>query len=108
MVEYDEHDPIRGKAVIQPHGDRYLIANPPAMPLTTAELDHVAELPYVREPHPSVRQHGRRARHRGGALLRHPQPGLLWSLQLLLPGLSPGPDRSPPAATRASSVKSPP
>ena len=52
LVEYDEHDPIRGKAVIQPHGDRYLIANPPAMPLTTAELDHVAELPYMREPHP--------------------------------------------------------
>ena len=52
LVEYDEHDPIRGRAVIQPHGDRYLIANPPAMPLTTAELDHVAELPYMREPHP--------------------------------------------------------
>lgn len=52
LVEYDEHDPIRGKAVIQPHGDRYLIANPPAMPLSTAELDHVAELPYMREPHP--------------------------------------------------------
>lgn len=29
LVEYDEHDPIRGRAVIQPHGDRYLIANPP-------------------------------------------------------------------------------
>ena len=33
LVEYDEHDPVRGRAVIQPHGDRYLIANPPAMPL---------------------------------------------------------------------------
>ena len=52
LVEYDEHDPVRGKAVIQPHGDQYLIYNPPAMPLTTAELDHVAELPYMRESHP--------------------------------------------------------
>ena len=52
LVEYDEHDPIRGRAVIQPHGDRYLIANPPAMPLDTQELDEVAELPYLREPHP--------------------------------------------------------
>ena len=52
LVEYDEHDPVRGKAVIQPHGSEYLIYNPPAMPLTTAELDHVAELPYMREPHP--------------------------------------------------------
>ena len=52
LVEYDEHDPIRGKAVIQPHGNRYLICNPPAMPLNTQELDEVAELPYMREPHP--------------------------------------------------------
>ena len=51
-MEYDEHDPIRGKAVIQPHGNRYLICNPPAMPLNTQELDQVAELPYMREPHP--------------------------------------------------------
>jgi len=53
LTEYDEHDPVRGKAVIQPHGDRYLVANPPMSPLTTPELDHVAELPYMREPHPS-------------------------------------------------------
>jgi uncharacterized radical SAM protein YgiQ len=51
-VEYDEHDPVRGRAILQPHGDRILVVNPPAMPLTTAQLDAVAELPYVREPHP--------------------------------------------------------
>lgn len=51
-MEYEEHDPVRGKAVLQRHGDRLLIVNPPAMPLTTEELDFVAELPYVREPHP--------------------------------------------------------
>ena len=52
MIQYEEHDPVRGKAILQRHGDRLLIVNPPAMPLTTAELDFVAELPYVREPHP--------------------------------------------------------
>ena len=52
MVEYQEHDAVLGKAVIQRHGDRFLIVNPPAFPLSTAELDRVAELPYVREPHP--------------------------------------------------------
>ena len=52
LVEYDEHDPIRGRAVIQPHGEQYLIVNPPAMPLNTQELDAVAELPYQRRPHP--------------------------------------------------------
>lgn len=51
-VEYDEHDPIRGKAILQRHGDQLLIVNPPAMPLSTPELDHVAELPYMRLPHP--------------------------------------------------------
>ncbi len=52
MVEYDEHDPIRGKAVLQPCEGRCLVVNPPAMPLTTAELDAVFELPYTKEPHP--------------------------------------------------------
>ena len=52
QIQYEEHDPIRGKAILQRHGDRLLIVNPPAMPLTTQELDFVAELPYVREPHP--------------------------------------------------------
>ncbi len=51
-IQYDEHDPIRGRAVIQRHGDRLLIVNPPAMPLTTEEFDAVAELPYTREVHP--------------------------------------------------------
>ena len=50
--EYKEHDPIRGKTMAQQHGDRYLVVNPPAMPLSTEELDAVAALPYTREPHP--------------------------------------------------------
>lgn len=52
MIQYNEHDPVCGKAVLQRHGNRLLIVNPPAMPLTTEELDFVAELPYQREPHP--------------------------------------------------------
>ena len=51
-TEYAEHDPIRGRAMIQPCEGRYLIINPPAMPLDTKELDRVAELPYTREWHP--------------------------------------------------------
>ena len=52
MTEYREHDPIVGRAILQRHGRDLLVVNPPAMPLTTEELDLVAELPYVREPHP--------------------------------------------------------
>ena len=47
MLQYNEHDPITGRAVLQRHGNELLIVNPPAMPLTTQELDFVAELPYT-------------------------------------------------------------
>lgn len=50
--EYAQHDPIRGKALIQGHDKRYLVVNPPAMPLNGKELDRVAELPYTRSYHP--------------------------------------------------------
>ena len=51
-VQYDEQDPVRGRGVCQKHGARYLIANPPAMPLTQKELDDTYALPYVRAWHP--------------------------------------------------------
>ena len=52
MIEYDEHDPIRGRAILQRCGNRTLITNPPQMPLDTKEFDRVSELPYTRDPHP--------------------------------------------------------
>lgn len=51
-IEYDEHDPIRGRALCQACDGRMLVVNPPSMPLSTEELDSVAELPYTREWHP--------------------------------------------------------
>ncbi len=51
-LEYEEHDPIRGRALKQKHGRDILVVNPPAMPLSRKELDFVAELPYMREVHP--------------------------------------------------------
>ena len=51
-TEYAEHDPVRGKTLVQAHGDKQLVVYPPAMPLRREELDAVAELPYTREPHP--------------------------------------------------------
>ncbi len=48
----EENDPIRGKAVVQHQGNFYVVQNPPAEPLTTAEMDAVYDLPYAREPHP--------------------------------------------------------
>jgi len=52
-IQQDEQDDVRGKTVIQRHGDRILIQNPPMPPLDTARLDWVYELPYERTYHPS-------------------------------------------------------
>lgn len=51
-VSYEEHDPVRGRALCQGCEGRCLIVNPPPLPLSTDELDHIAELPYTREAHP--------------------------------------------------------
>lgn len=51
-AQYDEQDPVRGRGLCQKHGARYLIANPPAMPLSQQELDATYALPYVRAWHP--------------------------------------------------------
>ena len=48
----DEQDHIRGKKLIQKHGNLFLVQNPPMPPLTTEELDRVYSLPYVRYYHP--------------------------------------------------------
>ena len=52
-LQYDEQDAVRGKTLLQRHGKRVLIQNPPARPLTTEEMDHVYSLPYMRTYHPS-------------------------------------------------------
>ncbi len=57
MRQYEEQDAIAGRRLVQKHGTRWLVANPPAMPLTTQELDDVYELPYTRLPHPSYKEH---------------------------------------------------
>ena len=48
-----ETNPGNARALVQRHGDRDVWLNPPPIPLTTAELDRVFELPYTRRPHPA-------------------------------------------------------
>ena len=57
-LQVEEHDPIRGRAVLQRHGDRVLVMNPPAMPLDGKDLDAVYALPYMREVHPMYADQG--------------------------------------------------
>jgi uncharacterized radical SAM protein YgiQ len=52
-VHYNEQDPVRGRIVAQPHPKTTIIQNPPALPLSTAEIDHIYDLPFSRRAHPS-------------------------------------------------------
>lgn len=52
-----ETNPGNARALVQQHGEgasiRDVWLNPPAVPLTTEEMDSVFDLPYARAPHPS-------------------------------------------------------
>ena len=52
-----ETNPGNARALVQAHGEgttaRDVWVNPPPIPLTTAEMDHVFDLPYARSPHPT-------------------------------------------------------
>jgi len=47
-----ETNPGNARALVQKHGERDLWINPPPIPLSTAEMDHVFDLNYARAPHP--------------------------------------------------------
>ncbi len=47
-----ETNPGNARALVQKHGDRDVWINPPPIPLSTAEMDHVFDLNYARSPHP--------------------------------------------------------
>jgi uncharacterized radical SAM protein YgiQ len=56
--EFYEQDPIRGKTIVQKHGDRYIVQNPPQDSLTQEEMDVVYALPYARNYHPMYEASG--------------------------------------------------
>ncbi|MDP3253451.1 MAG: YgiQ family radical SAM protein, partial [Hydrogenophaga sp.] len=63
-VLHVEANPGNARALVQAHGEgataRDVWINPPPIPLTTAEMDHVFDLPYARSPHPAYAdEHGK-------------------------------------------------
>jgi uncharacterized radical SAM protein YgiQ len=48
-----ESNPGNARALVQRHGNLELWLNPPPIPLSTADMDAIYELPYARKPHPS-------------------------------------------------------
>ena len=57
-IQQAEQDAVRGRKIIQRHGDRILVQNPPMPPLTEAEMDKVYSLPFMRDYHPSYKPLG--------------------------------------------------
>ncbi|KGK90746.1 YgiQ family radical SAM protein [Clostridium sp. HMP27] len=57
-LSYYEQDAIRGKTVVQKHGDQYIVQNPPQVPLTEREMDEVYNLPFTRTYHPMYEKDG--------------------------------------------------
>lgn len=55
FIEY-EASPYNGKRLVQNHGSKAVVINPPALPLTTPELDSIYELPFTKEQHPIYKE----------------------------------------------------
>lgn len=56
---YQNNDPITAKGLVQRHGDRYLIQNPPALTPTQTELDAIYGLDFERAQHPFYEKQGK-------------------------------------------------
>jgi uncharacterized radical SAM protein YgiQ len=48
-----EQNPFSARPLVQPHGDRAVVQEPPALPLDTAALDALYALPFTRAAHPA-------------------------------------------------------
>ena len=55
---YQNNDPLNARGLLQAHGDRWLVQNPPALHLAQAELDAIYALEYERAQHPYYEQMG--------------------------------------------------
>ncbi|MEZ5988705.1 MAG: YgiQ family radical SAM protein [Planctomycetota bacterium] len=51
-ILHHETNPWNARRLLQRHGDRTLVVNPPDLPLDTAEMDAIHGLPYTRRQHP--------------------------------------------------------
>lgn len=49
-------NPYNAKTLVQYHGNRAVVVNPPDLPLEKAEMDNVYGLPYTRKPHPKYKE----------------------------------------------------
>ncbi len=58
-TQYINTDPFTAKVLVEKYKEKlYVVQNPPAMPLTTQEMDDIYALPYMRNYHPSYEKLG--------------------------------------------------
>jgi uncharacterized radical SAM protein YgiQ len=48
-------NPYNAQTLAQFHDRQAVVVNPPELPITQAEMDHIYDLPYTRRPHPSYK-----------------------------------------------------
>lgn len=53
-----ESNKIECATLVQRHGNRLVVVNPPEPPMTTGEIDASFDLPYMRLPHPKYKKRG--------------------------------------------------
>jgi uncharacterized radical SAM protein YgiQ len=59
MTQYENTDPFTAKPLVEAYPNKVLVVqNPPAMPLTTQEMDDIYAYPYVGTYHPSYEKAG--------------------------------------------------
>ena len=59
MMQKQNADPQTAKPLAEQNdGDRWVIQNPPALPLSSSELDRLYELPFTRKAHPMYEKDG--------------------------------------------------
>jgi len=56
---YKNNDPLNAKGLMQKHGDRYLIQNPPNFYPTEKEMDEIYGLDFERDVHPYYKKKGK-------------------------------------------------
>ncbi len=57
-LAYEQVSPVEAKALVQYHADTCVLQLPPALPMTSDQLDASYEFPYTRKAHPSYGPHG--------------------------------------------------
>ncbi|MEQ1634952.1 MAG: YgiQ family radical SAM protein, partial [Planctomycetota bacterium] len=53
---HHETNPQNSRRLVQMHGDRLLVVNPPSLALDEKGMDRVYDLPYTRKPHPRYQE----------------------------------------------------